>query len=217
MNDFKFIAQQLRKPSGDFADTIAGKMGEGNRPLYDLVMESMQINDHDSILEIGFGSGTHFPDLLAKADGLRVTGIDHSPEMTDLAKKNNKEFVESGQLTLFNGNSSRLFFEEDSFDHVFCNMVVYFWDDPAEHLNEIRRVLKAGGLFYTGMRTSESMLQFPFTKFGFNLFGVEEWISLIKANGFTVRDVFKKFDPVFDDGENRVQLESVCIAAESQG
>jgi len=32
MKDLKFIAQQLKKPSGDFAGTIAEKMGEGNQP-----------------------------------------------------------------------------------------------------------------------------------------------------------------------------------------
>jgi ubiquinone/menaquinone biosynthesis C-methylase UbiE len=216
MKDLKFIAQQLRKPSGDFADTIAEKMEEGNSPLYDLTLHSINFRNHDSIMEIGFGSGTHFPELLTKANNLQVTGIDYSPEMTDLARVNNNEFVESGQLKLFTGDSSRLPFENSSFDTVFCNMVIYFWDDPAEHLNEIRRVLKAGGSFYTGMRTRKSMLQFPFTKFGFNLYDVGEWRSMLTSNGFAVTDEFRKNDPVFEDGENRVNLESVCIGAQKQ-
>ncbi|TVQ05805.1 MAG: class I SAM-dependent methyltransferase [Balneolaceae bacterium] len=213
MNDLKFFAQQLRKPSGDFAGTIAEKMGEGNRPLYDLVMKSMQIKDHDSLLEIGFGSGTHFPDLLAKADGLRVAGIDHSPEMTKLAKTNNKQLIESEQLTLHTGNSNQLPFENSSFNAVFCNMVIYFWNDPVEHLNEIGRVLKPDGIFYTGMRTRESMLQFPFTKFGFNLYSIDEWKTVLQSHWFTVVRELRQIDPVFDDDGDRVQLESVCIAA----
>ena len=217
MKNPEFIAQQLRKPSGDFAGTIAGKMKEGNRPLYSLVLKSMQVNEHDSILEIGFGSGSHFPELLNKAKGLKITGIDYSPEMIQLAKSNNKELIESGQLTLHTGNSSQLPFEDNSFHTVFCNMVIYFWDGPPEHLSEILRVLKPGGIFYTGMRTRESMLQFPFTKFGFNLYGVDEWKNMLNSNGFTVTDEFMKIDPVFDDDGDRVQLESACIAAEKQG
>jgi len=215
MTDLKFIAQQLRKPSGDFAGTIAEKMGVGNRPLYDLMLSSITFRNHDSILEIGFGSGIHFSDLLANAKNLKVTGIDYSPEMTNLATANNKKLVDSGQLKLYTGNSSRLPFEDNSFHTVFCNMVIYFWDDPSEHLGEILRVLKPEGLFYTGMRTRESMLQFPFTKFGFNLFGVEEWKSVLQSNGFLLVGDLRQKDPVFDDGEDRVQLESACIAAKN--
>ena len=101
MTDLKFIAQQLRKPSGDFAGTIAEKMGVGNRPLYDLMLSSITFRNHDSILEIGFGSGIHFSDLLANAKNLKVTGIDYSPEMTNLATANNKKLVDSGQLKLY--------------------------------------------------------------------------------------------------------------------
>jgi ubiquinone/menaquinone biosynthesis C-methylase UbiE len=213
MEDLNFIASQLRKPSGEFAVKIAEKMEEGNRPLYDLALESIQFQDHDSILEIGFGSGTHFPDLLAKAKNLRVNGIDYSPEMTNLAAASNKSAAESGRLKLYTANSNQLPFNDSSFDTVFCNMVIYFWDDPAEHLREVHRVQKPGGTFYTGMRTRESMVQFPFTKFGFNLYGVEEWKTILRSNGFIVSDEFRKKDPVFDDDGKRIQLESVCIAA----
>ncbi|MCC5915136.1 MAG: class I SAM-dependent methyltransferase [Balneolaceae bacterium] len=213
----EFIARQLRKPSGDFAGTIAEKMGEGNRSLYDLMLGSMLIKDHDSILEIGFGSGTHFSDLLARAKNINVTGIDYSPDMTNMAKTNNKDEQRAGRLKLHTGNSNRLPFEDNSFHTVFCNMVIYFWDDPAEHLGEIQRVLKPGGLFYTGMRTRDSMLQFPFTKFGFNLYSIDQWKSVLQSHGFFIVRELRQKDPVFDDGENRVELESVSIAAKKQG
>lgn len=217
MKDFKFIAQQLRKPSGDFAGTIAEKMAEANRPLYELMFHSITFRDNDSILEIGFGSGAHFSDLLNMANDLEISGIDYSQEMTELAKTFNKVSFETGRLKLHTGNSSRLPFEDGSFNTVFCNMVVYFWDNPTEHLGEILRVLKPGGLFYTGMRTRDSMLQFPFTKFGFNLYSTDEWSTVLQSHGFNVVGDFRRRDPVFDDEGDRVQLESVCIAAQKQG
>jgi len=51
--DLKFIAQQLRKPAGDFASTIGEKMNEGNQPLYSLTFSAMDISDGNTILEIG--------------------------------------------------------------------------------------------------------------------------------------------------------------------
>ncbi|TVQ05809.1 MAG: class I SAM-dependent methyltransferase [Balneolaceae bacterium] len=63
----------------------------------------MLIKDHDSILEIGFGSGNNFPDLLAKANDINVSSIDYSPGMRELAKNINKidvDTVHSSQLPL---------------------------------------------------------------------------------------------------------------------
>lgn len=211
--DIKLIAQQLRKPSGDFANTIAEKMGVGNRPLYDLVLDSMEIKDNYSILEIGFGSGFHFPELISKAKNLAITGIDYSAEMTKLAIQNNQSPIKSGRLNLYTGNSDKLPFSEHSFDIVFCNMVIYFWDNPAEHLSEIKKVLKPTGKFYTGMRSRKSMQQFPFTKYGFNLYEVREWKSVLESNGFRVLDEKRGLDPAFDEFENDIQLESICLSA----
>jgi len=213
MKDLKFIAGQLRKPSGDFAPQIAEKMGVGNKPLYDLTLESITFKDEDSILEIGFGSGTHFRELLSKANNLNLTGIDYSPEMTELATLNNKRYVESGQIELYTGNSNQLPFDDNSFNTLFCNMVIYFWENPEEHLNEIQRVLKPEGTFYTGMRTRRSMLDLPFTKYGFNLYTVTMWKEILISNGFKIAKVERKKDPAFDEFDKKVELESVCISA----
>jgi SAM-dependent methyltransferase len=94
-------------------------------------------------------------------------------------------------------------------------MVIYFWEEPEIHLNEIRRVLKPGGRFYTGMRTKASMQAFPFTKYGFNLYTVDEWSSVFNNNGFNVSQTLRKNDPAFDDFEQTVQLESVFIETQN--
>ncbi len=214
MKDLKFIAQQLRKPAGDFAATIAGKMNEGNKPLYDLTLSSMNLNDGDTILEIGFGNGFHFKELLSLRDKLTLYGIDYSKEMVNQATAGNMTFINSGRLFLSEGSSNRLPYEDHTFDVVFCNMVIYFWENPEDHLKEIYRVLKSAGRFYTGMRTKKSMMELPFTQYGFNLYTVGEWKSVLAQNGFNVDDSYHKTDPGFEENGKQIQLESVCIAAE---
>ncbi len=214
MKDLKFIAQQLRKPAGDFAATIAGKMNEGNKPLYDLTLSSMNLNDGDTILEIGFGNGFHFKELLSLRDKLTLYGIDYSKEMVNQATAGNMTFINSGRLFLSEGSSNRLPYEDHTFDVVFCNMVIYFWENPEDHLKEIYRVLKSAGRFYTGMRTKKSMMELPFTQYGFNLYTVGEWKSVLAQNGFNVDDSYHKTDPCFEENGKQIQLESVCIAAE---
>lgn len=213
MKDLKFIAQQLRKPSGDFANKIAAKMQEGNQPLYNLTRNTMEIFENDTILEIGFGSGIHFKNFLSLNNGLQLYGIDYSDEMVELATVNNEAFIETGQLILAKASSDLLPFEDEKFDKIFCNMVVYFWDEPEKHLEEIYRVLKPGGLFYTGMRSRESMREFPFTQFGFNLYTEEQWCTILEENGFKIQGSAYQTDPDFEDNGNIIQLESLCIYA----
>lgn len=214
MKDLKFIAQQLRKPAGDFAATIADKMNEGNKPLYDLTFSSMNLHDGDTVLEIGFGNGFHFTEFLSLKNNLTLCGIDYSEEMVKQATERNLKFVNSGELLLTEGSSDKLPYADQIFDFVFCNMVIYFWENPEDHLKEICRVLKQDGKFYTGMRSKESMLQLPFTKHGFELYSVEDWSNLLKDNGFTIKNTYQKTDPGFEESGKVIRLESVCIAAE---
>ena len=92
-------------------------------------------------------------------------------------------------------------------------MVIYFWDQPDAHLGEVRRVLKPGGVFYTGFRTRESMQVFPFVEHGFNLYGIEEWKAILDRNGFSVIQTHTATDPAMDFEGNTLRLESCCIAA----
>lgn len=212
----EFIAQQLRRPSGDFASEVGEKMNQVNEPLYDLVLDVMQPEDNDTILEIGFGTGKFFGKLFACANGLQVSAIDFSEAMVETAKKHNSDAISSGKLKVKQGNSDTLPFTDQKFDKVFCNMVIYFWDQPEEHLKEIRRVLKPGGTFYTGIRSRESMRVFPFVEYGFNLYSIKEWQDILNQNEFIVEEVHERLDPKINFEDNKIRLESCCIIAKKQ-
>lgn len=214
--DPKFVARQLRKPSGKFADTIAAKMDKGNAPLFNLTLETMQLSEEESVLEIGFGSGTFFSKIFDKAPRLKVSGIDYSAEMVNKAKKSNQSAIEDNSLTLKMGNSDDMPFPSNTFDKVFCNMVVYFWDQPEIHLSEVHRVLKPNGRFYTGLRTKNSMLELPFVEHGFNLYEKDQWSELLRENGFRVRRIAQQLDPEMEIDDQKLQMKSVCIIAEKQ-
>jgi ubiquinone/menaquinone biosynthesis C-methylase UbiE len=212
----ELMAQQLRKPSGQIAKKIGYQMNQFNKVLYDFVIDLMDLKDHEKILEIGFGNGKFFDSLFAQANYLNVAGIDFSEEMVNEAKLNNQDSISQGNLELFFASSDNLPFQDNSFDKVFCNMVIYFWDEPANHLKEIRRVLKPSGRFYAGLRTKESTLRFPFAKYGFVFYEVDEWNSILKENGFEPIDERKKMDPLINDGGQNIHLESICYIAEKR-
>lgn len=211
----EFIAAQLKKPSGDFAEEVGKKMNLVNKALFDLTAETMQPRRHERLLEIGFGTGAFFKELFRYADDLNVSGIDFSEDMVEIAKTNNRDAIDAGLLDIGWGQSDDLPFPDSTFEKVYCNMVVYFWDRPEKHLAEVHRVLKPGGKFYTGIRSRESMLVFPFVEHGFNLYTSEEWKELLAQNGFTVTDEKIALDPELNFEGNTLQLESHCIVAAS--
>ncbi len=207
----EFIASQLRKPAGKFAGEIAEQMNGFNEPLFMLTLDTMKPAPQESLLEIGFGSGIFFERVLSRAEGLQVKGLDFSPEMVRLAEANNPDFIKSGQLRLEEGASNAMPFDNQSFHKVFCNNVVYFWENPGEHLAEIHRVLKPGGKFYAGIRAKSSMEAFPPTQFGFTLYEPEGLQELLEKNGFSDITISRSMDPPVEIDGKVQTFESVCV------
>jgi len=211
--DPKFIAEQLRKPSGNFAGNIGSKMNIVNEPLFDLTLDTMQPGPGENLLETGSGTGKYIDRILTASDDLRVCAVDHSGEMIRMTRQNNRDEIDTGQLEVELAQSDDLPFPDASFDKVFCNMVVYFWDDPQPHLSEVKRVLTEDGTFYTGLRTRESMFAFPFVEHGFTLYTIDAWKGILYEQGFGNIEVCFRRDPAMDIDGNQISLESCCIAA----
>lgn len=212
--DPELMASQLRKPSGELAPKVGEKMNYVNEALFDLTLETMQLQSKEQVLEIGFGTGAFLNRMFDYTDNLSVSGIDFSEDMVEMAKANNKEAIRSGKLNITLGQSDDMPFPDSTFDKVFCNMVIYFWDKPEKHLSEVHRVLKPGGTFYTGIRSRESMLAFPFVEHGFNLYGAEQWKEILAENGFTVTGEKVAMDSELNVEGKTLRLESRCIVAQ---
>jgi ubiquinone/menaquinone biosynthesis C-methylase UbiE len=208
----ELIAQQLRKPSGEMATVVGNAMNKSNESLYDLVLDTMRLQDGESVLEIGFGNGKFFDKLFLTTPGLKITGLDYSEEMVNEAKENNSHHVEAGRLQLQQGSSDKMPFADNNFDKIFCCNVIYFWDEPSLHLREIHRVLKPGGSFYVGFRNKETMAAFPFTQFGFTLYEGPEWEHIMTANNFIHTKTTERKEQLQME-EQQIELKAYCVVA----
>jgi ubiquinone/menaquinone biosynthesis C-methylase UbiE len=214
--DPRFIARQLRKPSGEFAAKIAQRMNYVNEVLYDFLIDLLELKDNEKVLEIGFGNGKFFKKLFERRNNIQVYGIDYSKEMVEEADENNSSEILSGALNIKLAGSDNIPFEQNFFDKVFCNNVIYFWEEPDKHLKEIHRVLKPGGKFFSGLKTKESTLKLPFSRYGFVIYESEEWKLILEQNGFSQISINRKLDPVIEEDGEPVQLESLCFTAEKK-
>lgn len=210
----KTIASQLRKPSGVLATKVANKMNQTNGFLYDFTISTMEITDNESILEIGFANGNFFDRIFSASNNLKLYGLDFSPEMVKEATNNNQAAIADGNLILKLGSSDKIPFPDNSFDKVFCINVIYFWEKPADHLKEIYRVLKPCGKFYTSIRKKESLVQMPFSKYGFNIYTAAEWINILQLNQFHFLLTLKtENEPDTELDGKFYKMESLCIVA----
>ncbi|RYE46744.1 MAG: class I SAM-dependent methyltransferase, partial [Sphingobacteriales bacterium] len=181
---FKAIAAQLRQPHGENAAQVGLKMNEGNKYINLKAIETVDPKSGDRILEIGMGNGFFVKDILARHPSIKYTGCDLSEEMVDEAIKFNTDHIRSGNAEFKLSDAGSLPFPENTFDKVFTVNTIYFWDDRSLVLSGVKNVLKPGGLFVIALRPRFQMENYPFVKYGFNLFSAEEVKELLIENNF---------------------------------
>ena len=142
---------------------------------------------------------------------MQLHGIDFSETMVKAATKNNQHLISTGKLQLHHGSSDTLPFADNSFDTIFCINVVYFWDTPQPHLQEIKRVLKPGGKFYAIIRTKESIEQMPFTRYGFTSYTEESWEKLVTENNLRFLQAIHVDEPEIVFKGNTIHSKSICL------
>jgi len=142
----KFITRQFGSPSGLFGKFIGNRMAKGN--VYDAkwTLSLLDIQPHHRILEIGFGPGVSTQMAGEKVSNGFVAGIDHSETMVQAASKRNADAIRSERMELNQGDVAGLPYPDESFDIAFSLHSIYFWQNPVDCLEELRRVLKPGGL-----------------------------------------------------------------------
>jgi ubiquinone/menaquinone biosynthesis C-methylase UbiE len=98
-------------------------------------------------LDIGTGPGI-FPIFIAKTlPEIRFKGIDLSPVMIELAKKNAIDEGVNGRVEFEVGSAYSLPCEDHSIDLLLCINTLHHLERPIDFFNEVARALKGGGGF----------------------------------------------------------------------
>jgi ubiquinone/menaquinone biosynthesis C-methylase UbiE len=91
-------------------------------------------------LEVAIGTGRNLPFY---PRGLQLTAIDFSPAMLDIAR--DRAAALGIDVALIEADAQHLPFADDQFDAVVCTLALSSIPDPAAAINEMHRVLRAGG------------------------------------------------------------------------
>jgi SAM-dependent methyltransferase len=106
----------------------------------------LDVRPEDRVLEIGFGPGIAIRELGRLAWKGYVCGIDHSELMLRRAKRLNAEGLRRGVVDLRLGSVEDLPAFDEPFDKILAVNAMMFWREPVARLEELRRLLRSGGL-----------------------------------------------------------------------
>lgn len=144
-------AQTIGANPVGFMGTLAGViMNLVHRRFYEKTVKKYLDGDTGGefvFLDIGCGGGQALACLCARFPRALVHGIDHSPEMTRLARKVNRRGVREGRVRVEQASADALPYRDSSFDAVTAFDTINFWGDIDASLAEVKRVLKPGGMF----------------------------------------------------------------------
>ena len=205
MSYAKFMASQLRQPSGFFGRHImVHLLNRINVSINNLALETLQLNSHDHVLEVGFGGG----DLIARMSRIlvkgHITGVDYSQDAVEACTKRFVSLIKAGMLDLHCANVVELPFETGTFSKACSVNTIYFWPDPLTALRQIQSVLKAKGKLVVCFSPRQVMeKRGKVIHHGFMLYEPEEVTALLTGVGFRHVQLFF--------GKNRL---GDCVAVE---
>jgi SAM-dependent methyltransferase len=118
-------------------ERLAGQL----RPAAELIVGHLAPRPGEVVIDLGCGTGNAA--LIAAARGARVTGVDPSPRLLQIARATAAAAGLDAEFIL--GDAARLPVPDSSADAIVSVFGVIFAPDPAAAAAEIARVLRPGG------------------------------------------------------------------------
>lgn len=139
--------------AGEYDRWYETKMGSYvDKVETELAFKLLKVKQGMRVLDVGCGTGNYSMKLANL--GCRVTGVDISDNMLDIARE--KAGREGADIEFFNMDAYNLEFDDESFDGVLCMTAFEFLDKPQKALEEFFRVVRKGGQILVGTITSDS-------------------------------------------------------------
>ncbi|MDR2743455.1 MAG: class I SAM-dependent methyltransferase [Treponema sp.] len=181
-------------------------MNWGHGPVSRWGLSHLAIKPGDHILDIGCGGGKNVARMLKRALEGRVCGLDYSEVCVEKTRQLNRRAVCAGRAEIRLGSVSENPWSDNSFDVVTAFETIYFWPNFARDIEEVRRVLKPGGVFFICNEMNmpeegEAPYQFWVKKLDLKTFSPSDFRKYLTEAGFVEVNINAK-------GKGRV-----CVSA----
>ncbi|MDX2313405.1 MAG: class I SAM-dependent methyltransferase, partial [Gammaproteobacteria bacterium] len=122
-------------------DTYDYLMGRWSQLMAPLLIQFAEVQNGDTVLDVGCGTGSLTAALLNAGPTVRVTGIDGSEAFVEIGRGK----LDDVRATFEQGDAQSLPFDDDTFDKCMSLLVMNFIPDGSKAAKEMKRVTKAGG------------------------------------------------------------------------
>lgn len=210
--NWKAIAQNLRKPEGELGEKVAERMVQNNRVMTIAALESMELQNVDQLLEVGPGPAIHVGELMEEFEQLRYTGVDISKLMVERAHAAHRRWIDADRAQFLHTDGVRLPFPGEQFAGVVSVNTIYFWDPATEVAREMSRVLAPGGKLSLALGTPKFLKDLPFIGHGFTLYSPDEVVSLLEPVGLQHEETRIRTDRVKAQSGEEVEREFAVLS-----
>jgi SAM-dependent methyltransferase len=111
-------------------------------------VDTLALDPADHVLEVGCGHGVAVSLVCERLTRGRITAIDRSKKMIEMAARRNRAHIEGGRAVLKTVALEKADFGDERFDKVFAFNVAPFWLQPKKALGIVREHLAADGAIY---------------------------------------------------------------------
>src|SRR5262249_47685542 len=125
----RIFMRMFGRPQGILGRLGGFIMARSNQQCAAWVIDLLDIQPHDSVLEVGFGPGVGIQLLARSASAGYVAGVDYSEAMVAQATARNGQVIESGQVDLRHGTVERLPFADHTFNKALAVNSMQVWPD----------------------------------------------------------------------------------------
>jgi len=146
------LTSQFACPTGLLGVVVGRLMAVKNAKMNEFAVEMLDIQPDDQALEIGFGHGRTIRMIAERAKAGFVAGVDLSDVMLRQATRYNLDLIVAGRTELCQGSVADLPYECARFTKVLAVNNYQFWPDAELNLEEMRRVMREGGLVVICLR-----------------------------------------------------------------
>jgi ubiquinone/menaquinone biosynthesis C-methylase UbiE len=184
------LSSQAANPTGFIGSVITRIWSNYFRDLAMWTFSLADLDEQDTILDVGFGGGANIKYIKEHNDDCIVYGIDISDEAVKTAADLNKKYVDSGEVVLSVNDVAYMPFKDEFFGLVVATQTHMYWDELEKGLKECHRVLKHNGTLLLASEIDTLEYFLPEYK------DPNVFISLLNTIGYSDVDVKAKYSYV---------------------
>ena len=159
MNDVKVVEHQYKNADKlNIRIALHEKYSINKQPFGDWIVSNYDIKPGSRVLELGCGTGSMWKEHLQLLDNGSIAVLSDFSE--GMLKEAKESLGEQTNLEYQIINIQDIPYEEDTFDIVIANMMLYHVPDLQKGLSEVTRVLKKDGTFYCATYGEKGIVQY---------------------------------------------------------